>query len=408
MIQKLKDSYKTLGPGLLAAGAAIGVSHLVQSTRAGAEFGYQLIWVVLIANFMKYPFFEIAPRYTASTGHSLLHGYKKIGSAALWLVFLMTVLTMFTIQAAVTIVTAGLAIEIFQLPLDAKIISSLLLVICSVLLLSGKYVWLDRFGKAIVLLLSVTTIFSVFGAFGIERTVTAERIFDWSKNADIIFLIALAGWMPAPLDLSIWHSLWIEEKINSEGQNLKNSLFDFRVGYVGTIFLAICFLFLGSKVMYGSGIELSASAGGFAAQLIQLYTSSLGSWAYPLIALAAFTTMFSTTVTCLDAFPRVLGGSLKQLNIAGEGKNAYRLSLIAVVVGTIIVFYFFMANMKSMVMFATVLSFVLAPIYAILNHLVMVKADLPEEQRLGSGRKALHYVLIVCMLLFSAWFLMVR
>jgi len=30
---------KKLGPGLLFAGAAIGVSHLVQSTRAGADFG---------------------------------------------------------------------------------------------------------------------------------------------------------------------------------------------------------------------------------------------------------------------------------------------------------------------------------------------------------------------------------
>jgi len=28
---------KSLGPGLLFAGAAVGVSHLVQSTRAGAD-----------------------------------------------------------------------------------------------------------------------------------------------------------------------------------------------------------------------------------------------------------------------------------------------------------------------------------------------------------------------------------
>ena len=40
--------YKKLGPGLLYAGAAVGVSHLIQSTRAGADFGYQLIWAVLI------------------------------------------------------------------------------------------------------------------------------------------------------------------------------------------------------------------------------------------------------------------------------------------------------------------------------------------------------------------------
>ena len=48
---------KRLGPGLLFAGAAIGVSHLVQSTRAGADFGWGLLWALLLANLMKYPFF---------------------------------------------------------------------------------------------------------------------------------------------------------------------------------------------------------------------------------------------------------------------------------------------------------------------------------------------------------------
>ena len=48
---------KKLGPGLLFAGAAIGVSHLVQSTKAGAEFGFGLIWALLLCNLFKYPFF---------------------------------------------------------------------------------------------------------------------------------------------------------------------------------------------------------------------------------------------------------------------------------------------------------------------------------------------------------------
>ena len=37
-----------LGQGLLFAGAAIGVSHLVQSTRAGADFGFGLIWALIL------------------------------------------------------------------------------------------------------------------------------------------------------------------------------------------------------------------------------------------------------------------------------------------------------------------------------------------------------------------------
>ena len=79
MISKLKS----LGPGLLFAGAAIGVSHLIQSTRAGAEFGFGLLWALILINCIKYPFFQFGPRYAQATGESLLDGYKKLGKGIL-------------------------------------------------------------------------------------------------------------------------------------------------------------------------------------------------------------------------------------------------------------------------------------------------------------------------------------
>ena len=99
------DQIKKLGPGLLFAGAAIGVSHLVQSTKAGAEFGFGLIWALILCNFFKYPFFLFGTKYAFSTGETLLHGYKKIGDYVLYIYLLLSIVTIFTIQAAVTIVT---------------------------------------------------------------------------------------------------------------------------------------------------------------------------------------------------------------------------------------------------------------------------------------------------------------
>ena len=63
---------KTLGPGILFASTAIGVSHLVQSTQAGALFGFGLIWAIILANILKYPFFEFGSRYASATGKVLL------------------------------------------------------------------------------------------------------------------------------------------------------------------------------------------------------------------------------------------------------------------------------------------------------------------------------------------------
>lgn len=109
----MRISLKKIGPGLLFAGAAIGVSHLVQSTRAGADFGYGLIWAFILVHIFKYPFFQFGPRYALATGESLLDGYKRLGNGVLILYFIITFTTMFTIQTTVTIVTAGIASSLF-------------------------------------------------------------------------------------------------------------------------------------------------------------------------------------------------------------------------------------------------------------------------------------------------------
>lgn len=58
---------RRLGPGLLFAAAAIGVSHLVYATRAGALYSLGLLWLIvlvggalLLLSFLTAPFFALA------------------------------------------------------------------------------------------------------------------------------------------------------------------------------------------------------------------------------------------------------------------------------------------------------------------------------------------------------------
>lgn len=92
MTTKKASFLRSLGPGLLFAGASIGVSHLVQSTRAGADFGFGLLWALVLVNIFKYPFFQYGPRYASATGESLIVGYKKLGNGILFTYFILTFL----------------------------------------------------------------------------------------------------------------------------------------------------------------------------------------------------------------------------------------------------------------------------------------------------------------------------
>lgn len=401
-----KKRLVSLGPGLLFAGAAIGVSHLVQSTRAGADFGWGLLWVILVAHLFKYPFFQFGTRYAAATGESLLDGYRRLGKGFLVAYFCLNLATMLTIQAAVTIVTAGLAVELLGFSGHVVLWSVIITLIGLTILLWGRFKMLDKLMKLIVILLTLSTIVAVsIALINNDTPVNLQQILP--QNAlEISFLIAFLGWMPAPLDVSVWQSLWSLEKEKNTSQKIevKQALYDFNIGYVSTFVLGICFLSMGALVMYHSGNSFSNKAGDFAKQLIQLYTQNLGDFSGIFIGIAAFTTMFSTTLTTLDASPRAMSKTSQLL--WGKTQLNYRFWIILLALGTWIILQFFISNMMFMVKVATILSFLTAPFFAVSNY-ILVTQHIPQEHRPGKGLRLLSFLGILFLIGFSAWYLFV-
>ncbi|MCF6181998.1 Nramp family divalent metal transporter [Lutibacter sp.] len=397
---------KKLGPGLLFAGAAIGVSHLVQSTRAGADFGFGLLWALIIIHIVKYPFFQFGPRYATATGESLLDGYKRLGKPVLIAYFIVTFATMFTIQAAVTIVTAGLAANLFGITTNPVIWSIIITVICFLLLILGKYKLLDNLMKIIIVTLTLSTIIAVVVAvFKNENPVSFTQILP-KGSVEVGFLIAFLGWMPAPLDVSVWQSLWAIEKQKEVGTefNTKQSIFDFNIGFFATLFLGICFLALGALVMFNSGETFSGSAIKFSNQLISLYTHNLGENMHVFIGIAAFTTMFSTTITTLDASPRAMTKTVDLLTKKSY-KKMYWFWISFLAIGTIFILIFFMSKMGSLIKIATILSFLTAPFFAILNFILISSKHTPKKWRPSLGLKILSWGGILFLIGFSIWYL---
>ena len=392
---------KKLGPGLLFAGAAIGVSHLVQSTRAGADFGWGLLWALLLVNLFKYPFFQFGPRYALATGESLLDGYYKLGKIYLWLYFILNVATMFTIQTAVTIVTAGLASNLFNMSADIIYWSIGVTAVCYIILLVGRYQLLDKFIKAIVLVLTISSVLAVMIATT-KGNSSLEFVQVFPKGGGLLFVIAFMGWMPAPMDISIWHSIWVLEKKNNlkNKLSLKEGLFDFNVGYLATVILAICFVGLGAMVMFESGIEFSDKGNEFAGQLIELYTSNLGEAWYGVIAIAALTTMISTTITTLDASPRVMSKTI-QLLFKQKNKDYYMLWITILALGTCLIILFLLSEMGLLVQIATVLSFITAPFYASLNYRLVTSKHMPILDRPSQKIKILSILGIIFLTGFT-------
>ncbi len=408
-----KGAMKALGPGLMFAAVSVGVSHLVQCTRAGAGYGLSLIGVVILVLVLKYPLFEFGHRYAVATGTSLLAGFRRQGKWGLGLYFILTLGTMFTVVAAVTAVTAGMAVQLTGLSWSMPVWSCVLIASGCLILAIGRYPLLDKVIKVIMVLLVVST---VAATVAVLPKLSGMRLFapiDFSQIATVTFVVGLMGWMPTGMDVSVLQSLWVLARQRETGHapTMREARLDFQVGYFGTGLLAVMFCILGTSVMFGRDVAFESSAGGFARQVIDLYTASLGEWSRPVIVCCAFTTMFSTVLTVLDGFPRALDllcGSFWKEELPYEGQPnpersfGYWSWMAVLVIGAGSILFFSMASMTSLVDLATILSFVTAPFLGILSYRSVTGSWVKEEHRPGW---VLRTVAIIGMIFLSCFLL---
>lgn len=385
-----------LGPGLLFAGTAIGLSHLVQSTRAGALYGLVLGGVILLIHILKYPLFRFGAFYTVTTGESLIEGYRRQGVFAVWLLLGALLSYMFFAIGAVGMLSAALIQTALGLELDNRLFSAGILVGGALFLIIGRFHWLDVVNKVLIAVLSVSTIAAAI--LSVPRLAGAAWSID-PGDVDLkllLFIAALGGFMPVSSDASVWQSVWTLAKAKDAGVRLRREsvLADFNVGYWGSALFAMCFLIMGAAVMNPAGIEPAAEAAPFAAQLIDVYKTALGEWAVPLIAASVVSVMLTTTLTGLDALPRVLVAITRVLRgepagmittVQLDGTPLYRLYVTLLAAGAIAIIYFMMSSFRTFLDFGTTVAFLIAPVIAILNHRAVFRGIIPADIQPGRG-----------------------
>ena len=170
--------------------------------------------------------------------------------------------------------------------------------------------------------------------------------------------------------------------------------------------------------MYGTGAAFAPGAGAFAAQVMALYTETIGDWSRPIIGLAALSVMFSTTLTVVDGFPRVIAvlaarmGSAESDSAVEEDaashKRWYWATLAILAVGSLVVIGVLLTSLKLLVDVATTLSFLTAPALAVLNHRAVTGSEVPEAARPARWLVALSWAGIVFMSVLAICYLYVK
>ena len=415
---------RSIGPGILLAGACIGGSHLMSSTTAGARFGFALVGLILLTNLIKYPFLRVGSRFTAATGLSLWEGFQQRNRTYLPVYLLVSLFTgTFTI-AAVSFV-AGLLLT--NVPVLAQVnpfaLAIAVLAASGLILFMGKYRALDRLSKLLVALLTLLTGVAALSlllrgpAGDVASSWLAADPSPW-QMADLGFLIPLMGWMPGPVEMCVWPSLWMFSRARDSQHtaSLKEAEADFNLGYGITVLTAVFFVILGAYTMYGSGDGLFQGSGvAFAQNLIRLYTEAMGSWAAWIIIPAAFAAMFSTTLTCLDAYPRSISAIQGLLlgvdrGDAAPGPQSRRIGTwilmhLLAALAALLWAYSGGIGVKDFVFGAMTGSFLTAPVFAWMAMDTMNSELVAPDHRDGPLMRGLSWFGLVFLIGFSLLFL---
>jgi Mn2+/Fe2+ NRAMP family transporter len=159
--------------------------------------------------------------------------------------------------------------------------------------------------------------------------------------------------------------------------------------------------------MFGSGETFSDSGVVFSSQLVSLYTKTIGDWSEVIIATIVFVTMASTTLTVFDAYPRTLAGSIALLsNNSAEKMEKYFVVIGAIMaVISIVIINFFSESLKTLLDFATIMSFLAAPVFAFINYKVVTSKFMKKEMQPPKWLKILSWIGIIFLVAFSLIFI---
>lgn len=287
------------GPGIVFLLSSIGPTDLVSNSAAGANFGYSLLWTLLLIGMARFVILEATARYVIATGETLLQGYRRAARWSSWVFFGAIVLRRH-LSNLYHVLLLGIA-PAFLLDVDAEPArKAFALGSCAVafaVMFGGGYKAVERISKPLAFLLGATVLLTMLWARpdagevfnGLTRPSLPEQTGGGIGLA--VVLLMLVGSGVGSLS-NLKYSAFVYEKGWRDPSHLKKQRTDMIVSLAGAFLIAAMLQVAAGAVLRPEGLMLKR-----AEDLVPLFTSALGETGRILMALGLWTTVFTTYVS---------------------------------------------------------------------------------------------------------------
>ncbi|WOF23420.1 Nramp family divalent metal transporter [Microbacterium betulae] len=271
--------WKVIGPGLVVAATGVGSADMVATLVAGSNYGYMLLWAVVLGVVLKIVLVEGAGRYTVATGKTIFEGWRSLGRWPVWYFAPYIVIWGFVYGASAMSSTALPLAALFGGPLWVWAVATGL--IGFVLIWFGRYRFFERITAALVGVMFVTiVILAVIAAPNVLDAITGLVPLIPDEPNAVFYTLALAGGVGGTITLAAY-GYWLREKGWDKPQFLKVMRIDNTVAYIVTGVFVISMLIVGVEVVQAAGVAISASDQGLLeldGVLRERYGEVIGVW----------------------------------------------------------------------------------------------------------------------------------
>ena len=390
---------RRFGPGMLVAAAFIGPGTVTTASIAGANFGFVLMWALLLSIIVTFVLQEMSSRLGIVSGLGLSEALRSSINNHFLKVFLMIL-----IVSALGIGNAafevgnitGAAIGLSQIS-NLSISSSVLIVGILVLILLGTRIFkiLEQILTVLVVIMSLLFLLTMI-TIEIDYSKLLRGLFIPTVTASsLLTIMALIGTTVVPYNLFLHADAskrkWKDQEVT---QALNNSRVDtaISIGLGGLITLAI--MSTSAVAFFGSSMEISSE------NLARQLEPILGSYSSYIFNFGLFVAGITSAVTAPLAASIAVTEALGWKN----DPSSFRFKLVWIIILLIgVLFAYFGTKPLQAILFAQATNALLLPFLALFLFYVVNNSRLMGSHKNTITINMIALIIIMAVVLLSSY-----
>jgi len=329
-----KERFKWLGPAFIWMLSAAGSGELLFTPRIASQYGYTLVWALVIAVAMKWFINREIGRYTVCSGATFFKGLESISSKSRILLWFLVVPQLVVAVATIAGLAGGAATALITL-LDIPPISYVILIviITTSIISMGRYKLVEKATTVFAIVISLAILTASISTGPDIGAIAKGFVPQIPSELKVDELLSWLGFMLAGAAGLMWFSYWIaargygaanlnkEEPLDlnklspEQTQDLKGWIKQMTIAntlaVIGALVIAFAFLILGTELLKPKGLLPEENK--VAETLGRLLGDIWGQPGFWFMILAVFITFFSTILSDQDGFGRMFSDGIRIL-----------------------------------------------------------------------------------------------